>query len=98
MALTDSHAGTRDGAKFPPTLWSVVLLAAQNPSPQSEQALATLCQIYWSPIYSFLRREGHGPADAQDMTQAFFLHLLENHRLGHVRRGKGKFRSYLLAA
>jgi len=84
--------------RFSATLWSVVLLAGQHPSPQSEQALATLCRAYWYPLYAFIRRNGHDLADAQDLTQAFFVHLLDHHRLGQVRREKGKFRSFLLAS
>jgi RNA polymerase sigma-70 factor (ECF subfamily) len=98
MATAHPSSVPPGGAQFPPTLWSVVLLAGQNPSPQSEQALATLCRTYWYPLYAFIRRQGHNPHDAQDLTQGFFVHLLEHHRLGQVRREKGKFRSFLLAS
>lgn len=86
------------GGQFPPTLWSVVLLAGKGPSPQSQPALAKLCHTYWYPVYAFLRRQGKSPHDAQDLTQAFFIHLLDHQRLTQVQPEKGRFRSFLLAA
>jgi RNA polymerase sigma factor (sigma-70 family) len=86
------------GAQFPPTLWSVVLLAGQNSSEQSNDALAMLCRAYWFPLYAFLRRQGKSPPDAEDLTQGFMLHLLEKDTLSRVQREKGKFRSFLLAS
>src|SRR5438270_3149844 len=85
-------------AQFPATLWSVVLLAGQDASPKSQEALATLCRAYWFPLYAYLRREGKSPADAQDLTQSFLLHLLEKQTLSRVHRERGKFRSFLLAS
>jgi len=89
---------TVGGTQFPPTLWSVVLLAGQNSSDQSHEALATLCRAYWFPLYAFLRRQGKSPHDAEDLTQGFMLHLLEKETLSRVKREKGKFRSFLLAS
>jgi RNA polymerase sigma-70 factor (ECF subfamily) len=59
--------------------------------------LAALCQIYWYPLYAFARRRGDSPHDSQDLTQGFFLHILEHRALSGVDRLKGKFRSFLLA-
>src|SRR6185436_14960457 len=53
---------------------------------------------YWYPLYAFVRRQGNGPHDAQDLTQAFFERLLEKNYLEAVDRAKGRFRSFLLAA
>lgn len=61
-------------------------------------ALEKLCGTYWPPIYAFIRRQGHNPHDAQDLTQAFFARLLEKNYLADVDRAKGKFRSFLLAS
>jgi DNA-directed RNA polymerase specialized sigma24 family protein len=61
-------------------------------------ALEKLCRTYWYPLYAFLRRKGRGPHDAQDLTQAFFAHLLARSFLENVGPQKGKFRSFLLAA
>ena len=95
---SDRPSSAAGNAPFPPTLWSVVLLAGQSPSAESREALATLCRAYWFPLYAFLRRQGQSPHDAEDLTQAFFEFLLEHQSLGQVRRERGKFRSFLLAS
>src|SRR5437660_3011213 len=82
---------------FATTHWSVVL-TAQGESPAAQEALEKLCRIYWRPIYGFLRRQGVGQEDAEDLTQGFFALLLERRDLSAVRREKGRLRSYLLAA
>ena len=84
--------------RFRATLWSVVLLSAQSQAPGSEAALAEFCRLYWYPIYAFVRYRGYPPHDAQDLTQSFFLHLLEHKALTHVDPLRGKFRSFLLAS
>jgi RNA polymerase sigma-70 factor (ECF subfamily) len=71
--------------------------AAQNQTQGGQSALAELCRNYWYPLYMFARRRGHPPEDAQDLTQSFFLHLLEHRALKGVDRLKGKFRSFLLS-
>jgi RNA polymerase sigma-70 factor (ECF subfamily) len=83
---------------FTTTHWSVVLAAGQSESPQAAQALEQLCRTYWYPLYAYVRRRGYGPEDAQDLTQEFFLRLLRKDYLAQVDPGKGKFRSFLLAA
>jgi DNA-directed RNA polymerase specialized sigma24 family protein len=75
-----------------------VLLSAQSQAPGSQAALAELCRIYWYPIYAFMRRRGSSAEDAQDLTQGFFLHLLDHKALRQVSPVKGKFRSFLLAS
>ena len=72
--------------------------AAQSQAQGGPSALAELCRVYWYPLYIFARRRGHSPEDAQDLTQGFFLHLLERRALTGVDRLKGKFRSFLLAS
>jgi hypothetical protein len=66
--------------------------------PGSKAALAELCKLYWFPLYAFVRRRGYCPADAQDLAQGFFLHLLDHKSLAEVDPRKGKFRSFLLAS
>lgn len=83
---------------FATTHWSVVLTAQRSDSTHARDALASLCQTYWYPLYAFVRRQGHGPHDAQDLTQEFFARLLAKNYLADVTREKGKFRSFLLAA
>jgi len=92
------HLTPGDAAKFTTTHWSVVLLAGQNYSAQSAEALEKLCQTYWYPLYAFVRRKGHSPHDAQDLTQAFFARLLEKNYVAQADRERGRFRTFLLAA
>jgi RNA polymerase sigma factor (sigma-70 family) len=82
---------------FATTRWSLVL-AAQGESPGAHEALEKLCRTYWRPVYSFIRRQGATPEDAQDLTQGFFALLLERRDLDTVRREKGRLRSYLLTS
>ena len=83
---------------FAMTRWSVVLAAGQSDSLDAKEALENLCRIYWPPLYAFVRRQGHSPADAQDLTQEFFARLLAKNYLGAVDPSKGRFRSFLLAS
>ena len=73
------------------------MASAHDQSQTGRAAMAALCQIYWYPLYAFARRREHTPHDAQDLTQGFFLHVLEHRALSQVDRLKGKFRSFLLA-
>src|SRR5262245_40271372 len=82
---------------FATTHWSVVLAAGQGSSEPSRRALETLCETYWYPIYSYVRRKGHGPDDAQELTQEFFAQLIAKQHVRLADRNKGKFRSFLLA-
>jgi len=95
---TDHQSPANSTGRFRTTRWSAVLLSAQSQAPGSQAALAELCRIYWSPIYVFVRRRGHGADDAQDLTQGFFLHLLDHKALRQVSPFKGKFRSFLAAS
>ena len=87
------------GAPFHTTHWSVVVQAMQSQPPVSaRQALNDLCQAYWPPLYTFVRRRGHSPSDAQDLVQGFFAHLLAQNTLGRADREKGRLRTFLLGA
>jgi DNA-directed RNA polymerase specialized sigma24 family protein len=74
------------------------VLAAQGESPAAEEALEKLCRTYWRPIFAFVRREGMEPNEAEDLTQGFFVLLLERRDLDAVRKEKGRLRSYLLTS
>jgi RNA polymerase sigma factor (sigma-70 family) len=89
--------GGNGGAAFTTTHWSIVL-EAQGESPAAQDALEKLCRTYWRPIYSFVRRQGAGAEDAEDLTQGFFALLLERRDLNTVRKEKGRLRSYLLTS
>jgi RNA polymerase sigma-70 factor (ECF subfamily) len=82
---------------FATTHWSIVL-EARGESPAAQEALEKLCRTYWRPIYSFVRRQGIGTTDAEDLTQGFFASLLEHRNLNAVRKEQGRLRSYLLGA
>jgi RNA polymerase sigma factor (sigma-70 family) len=75
-----------------------VVLAAQGESAEAKAALEKLCRTYWRPVYSFIRRQGAGPEEAEDLTQGFFALLLERRDLDAVRKEKGRLRSYLLTS
>lgn len=81
---------------FATTHWSVVLAAGQASSPNAQEALEKLCGTYWFPLYAYVRRKGHSPEDAQDLTQAFFAMFLKKNSLSQARRERGRFRSFLL--
>jgi RNA polymerase sigma factor (sigma-70 family) len=75
-----------------------VVLEAQGESPVAQEALEKLCRTYWRPIYSFVRRQGLAPAEAEDITQGFFAQLLERRSFGAVRKERGRLRSFLLGS
>jgi DNA-directed RNA polymerase specialized sigma24 family protein len=83
--------------RFRTTRWSIVLIAAQSQASGSKEALGDPCNLYWYPLYEFVRQRGHSPEYARDLTQGFFLHLIEYRALTRGDRRKGKFRSFLLA-
>ena len=92
--------GTPDkgGASFTTTHWSIVAQAALTDVPEAANALAQLCEMYWPPIYSFIRRRGYPPPDAQDLTQSFFEFFLRTKAYARADPLHGKFRSFLLAS
>jgi RNA polymerase sigma factor (sigma-70 family) len=99
-SLTDTGSestGPPGPAIFSTTNWSVVL-EAQGQSPAAQQALEKLCRTYWRPVYGFIRRQGTGPEEAEDLTQGFFALLLERRNFDAVRKEKGRLRSYLLTS
>ncbi|HEV2329150.1 MAG TPA: RNA polymerase sigma factor [Verrucomicrobiae bacterium] len=81
---------------FATTHWSVVLRAGQSDTTRAQDALAKLCSTYWYPLYAYVRRRGYSPHDAQDLTQAFFAHILERQSFVHADPNRGRFRSFLL--
>lgn len=94
---TDSHSpASAAGAPFHTTHWSVVVRAGHGEGAQAEEALSELCRAYWYPLYSFARRQGNSPAEAEDLTQSFFALLLEKGSISDADRDKGRFRTFLL--
>ena len=84
--------------QFASTRWSLVVAAAQLDSPECEDALATLCRLYWYPLYAYARRRLPQTQDAQDLTQEFFARLLDKDYLRQADRQRGRFRAFLLTA
>src|SRR6476620_11788424 len=87
----------QNGAAFLTTHWSIVL-TARGESSEAREALEKLCRNYWWPIYGFVRRQGHTPEYAPDLTQTFFAFLLERKGLDTVWPEKGRLRSFFLAS
>jgi RNA polymerase sigma factor (sigma-70 family) len=89
----------RVSTRFATTNWSLVLAAAaRSDTPTSCQALASLCETYWYPLYAFVRRQGYNQEEAGDLTQSYFLRLLEKDYLKSINPEAGRFRSFLLAS
>src|SRR5580765_3443435 len=86
------------GDVFVTTRWTVVLSAGCKSSPQSDHALAELCQTYWYPLYTYVRRQGRTKEDAEDQVQAFFARFLERNYLEGLAAERGRFRAFLLAS
>ncbi len=84
--------------RFATTSWSLVAAAGGAPSPEAERALGELCGDYWYPLYAYVRRRGHDADDARDLTQAFFVKLLEKDGLRAADPARGRFRSFLLTS
>ena len=94
-----SPSGSRNnGAHFAETAWSVVLAAGSFSESRASEALTELCQMYWPPIYAYLRRRGFNRHDAQDLTQIFFQRIVEDETLRRASPARGRFRSFLLGA
>jgi len=91
-------ASRETDVRFGETPWSIVVAAGATTEPRAQAALTELCRIYWRPVYAYLRRSGYDTHDAQDLTQSFFQHLVENETLRRVSRHGGRFRSFLVGA
>lgn len=87
------------GAPFQTTHWTVVLQAGKSGSQEdAPKALAVFCEAYWPPLYTFLRRRGYSPTDAQDIVQGFFEHLFQHNTLSRADQEKGRLRTFLLGS
>jgi RNA polymerase sigma-70 factor (ECF subfamily) len=95
--LAPSSSATQDSS-FASTRWTLVYQAGDSKASSQDalNALSELCQIYWRPVYLFLRRKGVGQHDAEDLTQGFFADLIENRAYARADQVKGRFRSFLL--
>ena len=73
------------------------MAAGKGGDGEAHSALEALCRAYWQPIYFYVRRKGHGPEDAKDLTQEFFSQLIAKDHFRLADQTKGKFRTFLLA-
>jgi RNA polymerase sigma-70 factor (ECF subfamily) len=92
--------GAGDQRAFATTRWSLILSAAKSESGEqtARDALEELCRTYWRPVFSFICRRGYSTEDAQDLTQDFFVKILERNWLEHADRNRGRFRTLLLTS
>jgi RNA polymerase sigma-70 factor (ECF subfamily) len=92
MSWSDQHHD------FATTRWSLIAAINEPSSIESHDALASLCETYWYPLYAYVRCKGYQAAEAQDLTQSFFAELLEKGRFQLADQERGRFRSFLLAS
>jgi len=88
----------RARGEFATTRWTTVNAVRHVSASQAANALAELCEVYWLPLYGYLRRRGYRPEEAQDLTQGFFARLLETDSIRTADPARGRFRSFLLTA
>ena len=94
MSGTSPGAGDEGSSSgFGSTEWSLVLAAGRNED--ASQALNQLCTKYWKPMYVHIRRSGILPADAEDVTQGFFVYLIERGWIGQADPNRGRFRAFM---
>jgi RNA polymerase sigma factor (sigma-70 family) len=99
MNRQEQRPAPKPGARrFATTRWSQVIAAGADQTLDSQEALARLCEVYWYPLYAYVRRWGHDADQAQDLTQEFFARLLEKNYLKAADPARGRFRSFLLAS
>jgi RNA polymerase sigma-70 factor (ECF subfamily) len=85
-------------SQFPTTRWSLVVAAGDPRLKEARSALVSLCENYWYPLYAYLRRRGYSADEAQDLTQEFFVRVLEGRYLDRADPEKGRFRSFILTS
>lgn len=83
---------------FPTTRWTLVIAAADPQRKEARSALVSLCEGYWYPLYTYVRRRGYPADQAQDLTQEFFIRVLEGRYLDRADPEKGRFRAFLLTS
>src|SRR5229473_4871960 len=98
--MTNNHTmRTLSGpSQFPTTRWTLVIAAADPQRKEARSALVSLCEDYWYPLYAYLRRRGYPADQAQDLTQEFFMRVLEGRHLDRADAAKGRFRAFLLTS
>lgn len=83
---------------FPTTHWSLLAKATLSGETEAFAALNELCRRYWMPVNQFVHLRGYRGAEAEDITQEFFVHVCQHGMLQRADRTRGRFRSFLLGA
>jgi RNA polymerase sigma-70 factor (ECF subfamily) len=96
--MNDRNGTLSGSSRFPATRWTLVVAAGDPHGRETRSALAALCENYWYPLYAYLRRCGYPADQAQDLTQEFFIRVLEGRYLDRANPQKGRFRSFLLTS
>ena len=96
--MPDTFIPQPRAGRFATTRWSLVLAAGHQASPRSAEALTSLCEMYWYPVYAFIRRQGCRPEDGADLTQEFFARVVEKHYFHDLNPARGRFRAFLCAS
>ncbi|MBX7211665.1 MAG: sigma-70 family RNA polymerase sigma factor [Verrucomicrobiaceae bacterium] len=92
----DHPAGTPKKSGFPTTSWTLVKRIQRGAPEDAQRALEEVCRAYWYPVYSWLRRNGQAQHDAEDLTQAFFMKLIEDQSINRAQMERGRLRAFLL--
>src|SRR5205823_2402923 len=98
LSSASANEGTVRPGAFVTTRWSLIVSGSGSKSKEQETraALGELCRIYWRPIFAFICRRGYSTQDAEDLTQDFFVMILEGDWLKNADPSRGRFRSLLL--
>ena len=96
--MSDANFPPRRSGRFATTRWSLVLAAGGETDARSAEALCSLCELYWYPIYAFIRRQGYSASESADLAQEFFLRVLEKNYFHALDPTRGRFRGFLCAS
>ena len=98
--MTNGHTNhtLAGGSQFPTTRWTLVVAAGDPQRKEARAALVALCENYWYPLYAYIRRRGYPADQAQDLTQEFFVRVLEGRYLDRANPEKGRFRAFILSS
>lgn len=96
--MADGGFPAARAGRFATTRWSLVLAAGAQADDRSAEALSSLCELYWYPVYAFIRRQGYGAPESADLAQEFFLRVLEKNYFHAADPSRGRFRAFLCAS
>jgi DNA-directed RNA polymerase specialized sigma24 family protein len=94
---TDAAINAIRRSDFALTRWTLVV-RSRGDTPEARAALSELCEAYYNPVLSFLRKEGRPEDDARELAQDFFARILSGRGFAGADQTRGRFRSYVLGA